>query len=455
MTFRIALVLFFLSTGMAWAEAGPLPDDVSKAYDAALADLRAGKDRQDIARRLKPVIEKNGASEWTRLARPLLLDLLASAENAATSLEDRPERRLAETRTSFSFVYAKPWNGPLNNRFAKQAADPVAQVVAADRSIIPRLIPGLSDRTPTRCEDTRMVDWDSPQPRVCDLALALIEYHGKARFRQRIFFHQGTDAERKKIADRVVAWWQEIKDKPVASGVRAQLEHESEFYAKVEMAETLARLADGQRTDDRTFAMKVLKELVKQYPRNHLGVTAAEALARLGDKSPVKLFYNELMGSEGQPRTLDLHIVWYLCRHGGRGEWELMHTISLSQVRAGKQPSEEGVIWAGPVDHQLASTNRYAIPFLGLALEASLRNGRRRDANDSQPNSIADVACDLLQKQTGKDFGYSPTGSDAERLAAIKKAHAWWKTSGKAKYTFDYIEKRLVPVAAPPSRPQD
>jgi hypothetical protein len=41
-------------------------------------------------------------------------------------------------------------------------------------------------------------------------------------------------------------------------------------------------------------------------------------------------------------------------------------------------------------------------------------------------------------------------GTEAGRLAAIKKAQSWWNTEGKATYTFDYIEAKRAPANPAP-----
>jgi hypothetical protein len=451
MTARAVLVALALCMGAARAESPPPPDDLSKAYDGALTELRAGKDRQSIADRLKPVVEKYPASDHARVARPFLLDLTASAKNPPAMPGDPPEIRLAAARLPFHLLkYAENWDGPLKTFVVKEPKDPGAQLVAADRAVIARLIPLLTDRSPARCDGSFFDPGKTrqpSQPRVCDLALALIEYHGKARFHhdtiQGTYLHQLPDAEREKVAERVAAWWGEVKDKSVAAGVRAQLVHGRSYPETVWMAKTLARLADGEKTDDREFALNVLRGMVKQHRRRHVGAYAADALAELGDTSAVDIFYDEWKSWLGRPGLIhDSSIAFYLCKHGGRREWELLHAISLSEVRDGKGPGT-GAVWACAVNSGVAGTNPYAIPILGLAL----------DQTDGWADT-AETACELLQKQVGKDFGYRRNGTAGERLAAIKKSQAWWDAEGKAKYSFDYIEKEMVPADAPPSRPK-
>jgi hypothetical protein len=66
-TVRAALVVLAWSAGLARAEIPPPPDALSKAYNAALTELRAGEDRQSIAGRLKPVVDKYPASDYARV----------------------------------------------------------------------------------------------------------------------------------------------------------------------------------------------------------------------------------------------------------------------------------------------------------------------------------------------------------------------------------------------------
>lgn len=457
MTARATLVAFVLFVGTIQAEE-PLPaDDLSRAYDGVLADLRAGKDRQSLADRLKPVVEKNPSSNYARLVQSFLADLTASAKNTIAKMGEPPEKRLAESRMPLYLLkHAENWDRPLTEFVKKQPNDPAAELVAADRIVISRLIPLLADRSPTRSEDPFSPDGNTPQPRVCDLALALIEYHGKCRFHNdsihRTSLHQLPEAERMTVTEHVAAWWEEMKDKSVAAGVRAQLAHARSYPEKVWMAKSLARLAEGQKTDDREFALNVLREIVNKNRRIHVGASAAVALAELGDTSAVNIFYDEWKSWLGRPGLIhDSQIAFFLCKRGGRREWELLHQISLEEVRDGKGPGD-GAVWSCVVNSGVAGKNPYAIPILGLVLDQTKNTGSRSVKSGSQEFSYADTACEQFQKQVGKEFGYQRDGTAEERLAAIKKAQAWWDKEGKAKYSFDDIEKKMVPANAPSSR---
>jgi hypothetical protein len=456
-TSRAALVtiLFILPAGFARAELDPLPDALSAAYYAAERDLQAGKDRGEIAERLKPVVEKNSTSAYYKLASEFLADLTESAKSPPKP-DDPPEKRLADTRIPLYLVtFAENRDKPLQAHLKKDPDDPAAQLLKADRKVIEELIPALNDRSPTRIPNQRFTTGSGlrPQPRVCDVALAIIEYHSYCRFHhdtiQGTVLHQLPADHRAKVIERVKEWWKENKDKSVAAGVRAQIPHAASYPEKVWMAKTLVRLGEGQKTDDKEFGLNVLRDMLKQYRRSHVGAYVANALAEVGDSSAVDVFYDEWKSWLGRPGLIhDSRIAFYLCAHGKRREWELLHAISLEELKEGKGPGS-GAVWAAVVNSGKAGTNPYAIPILGLAIGQTEKTGSRYVGKvGAQSFSYADTAVEYLQKQVDKDFGYKTGGTEEERSAAIRKAQEWWDAEGKAKYTFDFIEKHLA--AKPP-----
>lgn len=289
------------------------------------------------------------------------------------------------------------------------------------------------------------MDWRAAQPRACDVALALIEYHGRCQFHaDRIngtCLHQLPAADREKVVGRVAEWWAAAKGKPVAAGVRAQLPHARSYPETVAMAKELARLGEGQRTDDREFALNALRGMVKQYSRSHVGVYAADALADLGDLSALDVFHDECRSWLGRPGgSPDLSVVMYLCRHGKRREWELLHAISSEGVAADKGQGIRGIL--GTVaSNRWGAKDPFAVPILALALGQTEMTGGRYIGGATRAFSTADAVCESLQKQVGKDFGYDPAAPEAERLAAVAKARAWWDAEGRGKYTFESIEE--------------
>ena len=444
MTARVPLVAIALAlvAGPSPAALPPPGDEVSAAYYAALDDLRAGKERRGIADRLGPAVEKHPASPYRELAGPLLGDLVGAPAGAAES----PEARLADTRVPFYLLRnAENWGGPVAEFVKKEPKDPVAELAAADRAVIGRLIPRLTDRTPARCGGGFLMNWRDPQPRACDVALALIEYHGRCQFHadriNGIYLHQLPPADREKVVAHVAEWWAAVKGKSVAAGVRAQLPHARSYPETVTMAKELARLGAGQKTDDREFALNVLRDMVKRVPRDHVAAYAADALAGLGDLSAIDVFYDECRSWLGRPDgSHDLSIAMYLCRHGKRREWELLHAISSEGVAADKGLGSRGVLGT-VVSNRWGANDPFAVPFLGLALGQTEMTGGRYIDGTTRLFSSADSACEKLQKQVGKDFGYDPAAPAAERLAAVAKARAWWDAEGKGKYTFEFIEK--------------
>src|SRR6516162_7766677 len=91
-TVLVALALA-LPVGLAGAYVPLPPDELSAAYATALSVLRAGKDRQQIADRLKPVLEAQRDSPFHKLVDEFLTDLARSAKKPSRP-GDAPEKQL-------------------------------------------------------------------------------------------------------------------------------------------------------------------------------------------------------------------------------------------------------------------------------------------------------------------------------------------------------------------------
>jgi hypothetical protein len=429
MTVRTAFVALalVLPVGLARAFIPPPSDTLLTAYHAAVADLCAGKDRRQIADRLKPVVEANAASVNHKFVSEFLADLTESAKHPPKP-DAEPEKRLADTRITFSVLkYAENWGGPLKQSLEKDPNDPACRLLAADRAVIGRLLPLLKDRSPTRADELFGIEGRLyPQPRVCDVALSIIEYHGRCRFHHDTIYgtvlHQLPADRRETAIWRVEEWWKENKDKSVAAGVRSQLPYAGSYPEKVWMAKSLARLGEGQQTGDREFGLNVLRDMVKQNRRSHVGAYAAGALAEFGDTSAVDVFYDEWKLWLGRPGLMhDSHIAFYLCAHGKRREWELLHAISLEEIQNGGQGTGGWAVWAAVVNSPPAGTNPYAIPVLGLALRFTEPTGNRyvEGVVGGQSFSKADTATECLQKQVGKVSG---TGTPGRRRSGGRRS---------------------------------
>jgi hypothetical protein len=458
---RAFIALFALTLTVpyvpALAEDPPPADELLIAYFTAVSDLRAGKGRQQIADRLKPVVTKNGASSNFTLVSEFLADLTESAKSAVKA-EDEPEKRLADSGIEwFVVTIAENWDVPLKAQLKRDPKDPACQLIAMDRTVIGLLVPLLNNRFPTRVSSGSDHGWPFHQPRVGDVALSIIEYHSLCRFHHDMTFgkvlHQLPADSREEIISRVDQWWKENKNKPVTAGIRAEIPHAESYPAKVWMAKNLIRLDNNSASGDKEFGLNVLRGMVKQNPRNHLGAYAAEALAEFGDTSALDVFYEEWQTWLGRHALiLEISIAIYLRDHGNRREWELLHAIATEEIRDGNRPGQN-VVWPTIAGGGKAETNPFAIPTLGLALgQTKVINTRQIEKVGAQSFSMADIATEFLQKQLAMDFGYHRSGTDDERSAAIQKAQQWWLREGKSKYSFDYIESHLGPAKTPPSR---
>jgi hypothetical protein len=444
----LAVLLPLAAQGSLPAAPPPPADELSKAYLQAGRDVAEGKDRQAVLDTLTDAIRAHPKSSWRRYAEPLATDLKWSLEHPPKA-DGRPAPRLRVSRIYLWVVrYDHNWDGRLKSWLAEAGDDPAAQLLKADRAVIGDLIPILRDRSPTRSFTdhgvfaTFSVENVPVVPRACDVALAIIEYHSQCRFfndpsnpRQ---FHELSDDAREKCARRVEEWWKDSRGKSVTAGIRAQLPHGT-FYEQVWMAKRLVRLGVGQPTDDKEFGSEFLRKMLREKD-GHLASHVAGQLAELGDYTARDLFSNRLqqaLTGTGPGGYADL---MFLMSHGGRREWELLTQAAGRWRRHYLAPF---------TTHGMAYTNPYAIPGLALALDQTSQTGARYVAGKTVPWSPADTAAEALQKQTGKDFGFAPEGTDADRLAAIERARKWWADEGSKKYTFDYIEKKLAKKTQP------
>jgi len=290
-------------------------------------------------------------------------------------------------------------------------------------------------------------------PRVSDVALNIIEAVSRCKFHRATWAddREMTTVERRdRLTEHITQWWRENKGKSVAEGIRTQIPH-GDSYTRVTMAENLIRVAGETRPEDREYGLGVLRNLSKD-PYSS-GAAAANALAKYGDFSPVEEYYEQFgvwLNTRGRLWDGTLPGMFYLAEHGGRKEWELLCKVAAHDIESaneGKAWGRHAYVLRSLVNASRAQSSPYAIPLLGMALSDKEMTGSRwiNEKIGGQSFSKADQATEYLQMLTGTDFGYHVDGTSAERIAAIERAQKWWTDEGKAKYTFDYIEKNMKP----------
>jgi hypothetical protein len=357
-----------------------------------------------------------------------------------------PDERLADTRIRpWDIQRSENWAGGDKAFLKADPNDPAYQLLIRDRKVIDKLIPLLKSRAPTRSESppVMVIGGNYPQPRVCDVALTIIEYHGCCRFfddpHTGAYFHQLPADRRDKIIQRVRDWWAENKDKSVAAGIRAQFPHAGTDSARVWTARALVKVGEGLKTDDKEFGLKRLREMVDPKRWSYTSGQAATALGEVGDTYALDLYHDELKAGRGSSYDR-AGLAMYLREYGRRRDWELLTAIAEAEFRAGLGPDDHAAWWI-VMWGEKSDRNPYAIPIIALSLPFVDRDGKH--ALSSAQRSLT-----ALRRQLGKEFGYKPGGTEADLRAAIAKARAWWDAEGKATYTFDYIEKNLVPAKA-------
>lgn len=425
-------------------------DDLPHAVERTGKGLASGESRKALLSLLERAIEANPKSAYLSLAQSLAADLNQSTNKAeglraeVEHVRKRPERYLMESNVPVHLLlYRANWPAALGDYRGRHPDDPAVLLLTSGRDTIPRLIPMLEDRSPVRSFQNHFRG--VPRiPRTCDYALLLIEDHSRCRFHGHYgsgrYFHQQPDEERKSTIEHVKRWWGQNKMSSVAAGIRNLLQSGWEI-GKIEMAQNLVALGDA---DDTEFAKQLLREMTSKFPGH---IVAARALAQYGDLSPLEMYYQKYEESLHKGGIIyDSYVVFYMTDHGGRREWELLTKIAEREIEKGLEAGHARV-WPALVNCGKSRSSPWAIPALGLALSQTKTSGSRSLAGmkGSQAFSYADVAAELLQEQTGEDSGYAPADSPEKRAAAIRRAQAWWKNTGKSKYTFDAIARQIKP----------
>jgi hypothetical protein len=451
--FRVSTVVLMALGLSVSSQAEPIfPDGLFDAYLQAGASIAAGEDRGETVARLRQAIEKHPQSIHRELATRLANDLAESITRAEAriragrTLEEAPAEFLSETQLPLFLLWTSE-NGdrPLAWWFMKgHPRDPAVLLLRQERKCIDQLLLQLDNDSPTRAFDMGVFSGIPHVPRVSDVALTLIETVSQCSFRQPGSPPPNKDAEkqqRPELIEHISKWWRENKEKSVAEGIRAQIPH-GDGHSMLTMAKNLIRVTGDASPQDREHGLEVMRRIARG--ADYTGAPAAEELAKYGDLSPVEWYYDEFKRALGVPGREWGHTIWalwYLAKHGGRREWELIYEIAARGRMS---------VLGSLINSRSAQTSPYAIPLLGMALNQTSNSGSRwiNEKVGGQSFSKADQATEYLQKQTGIEFGYRVDGTPAERAAAIERAQKWWSDEGKAKYTFDYIEKNLINPAA-------
>jgi hypothetical protein len=452
-TALISLLLFFVSASTSWAE-WRLLDELDSEMIAVGRKLYKGQKRDEILCSLQAAIQKNARRPRVQLAKELAQDLAdsikaaAKRQKAGRKLEEAPEEFLDESKLELHLLAYSENRRSLAHFADKNPGDPSILMIKQGREAIERLIPALNNRAPIPAKNSFFVDGEYSTNRVCDLALRLIEHVSLCKFHFNAStgsaFHELKPEVRRQRIARIEEWWKENKNRTIIEGIRAQIPH-AESHEKLEMVKNLIRQAENENSKaDKEFGLEMMRRWL---PSDNDAYTA-NALAEFGDFSAVDVFYktlNDSLNVRGRYWQREANAVFYLTKYGKRREWELLLKIAEKEIEQGKDAGQAGV-WPALVNCHDVTKTPYTIPGLGLALAQTKQTGSRyiNEIVGAQNFSYADKATQSLQELTKFDFGYRVDGSEQERMTAIKKAQQWWADEGKAKYTFEYIEREMV-----------
>lgn len=439
---QIVLGILFASsaTTCVRAEWGPW-SGLEFAVDKVGVRLAKGDDRQKILDEFNVALLKNAKDDVLKYGKRLSTDLTESIKTGAKADETDPVKRLAETKMYRDLLQFYVVDPTRFQTFVKEnPTDPAAQILNADRKIIERLLPALQDRAPTRGYGGADLG-DTPHiPRVCDCAISLIQYQSGCVFYDGSWtgwFHEfdrfGREKDlQKEVIEETNAWWKACRDKSVTEGILAHLPRATS-RSQTLMVRNLVELGMKGDREAQAAGMRVTQEYLRR--RDPQRFEVAHALAKIGDMTAIDVFYDELKSRPPGARNIQgPQLIQFLARHGKRREWELL-------IETHSAETADAIVYNLS---KVAAKVPYAIPILGVALTRTTVKGKRSVQGKDQPYTVADLATEYLQTQTGMDFGYVANSSEPQRAAAISKAQHWWDTEGQSKYTLDFIEQETI-----------
>jgi hypothetical protein len=405
--------------------------------------------------RIVPKLARRFRNDSRHFGPRIVSETIGRSDLATTAATQPPEKRLAESRTVPAIFSFEENRIHIADKLQSMPEDPAHLLLAADRDVIEKLIPALRDRSPTRCVSDRF-DFGRPvlgvpnQPRVCDLAMVIIEYHSKCVFQHPFekHIHHLPDAQFEIRVRAVETWWKENRDRSLTEGIRAQLPKALTEYETERMAKNLILHAGSPTGPDAVHGRAVLLAEILRDPLRDRAIDYAYTLAEVGSPElaldPLYKAHKAVRITFERTERLHPLLSSFFIHHGNRREWEFVHSIVEREIEKGGVTPVECV--TGDLLRSDHSKRMCMVPIWALALQS-------RYTDKSYRVSLAEHATKKLQAFTGRDFGYEAKGTAAEKSAAIDRAVTWWNDEGKSKYTFAFIEKELAtktPAAGTP-----
>ncbi len=376
-------VAFCVITNFSRVQAELLPmDALSREWGASQQALSQGQDRLAIASQLGSVAEKNPDSWWHDRSVAVADAMAGQAEKlqglhkSGLTAESAPWLWLGDSYMPH-FVLQLPENKASLDTFLKQHPDdPASKIIAQGREMIPLLIPLLNDMGPARSSSRLYPDMTTEYPRVCDLALALIEYFSGCSFCETTFsqgaFGNLDESVRLNALNEAQEWWQTSGHLPFLEGVQACMP-QGGVHGKIKMGRLLLQSADPQShavaqrelhqladSANPVFAAyvgKVLEPFGDTYCRTVINGRLRQAFA----KGPARL----VVGPE---------VIFFLVENGGREEWELLTQCAQQQLTAKAAGGGQFIISTLRNCYE-TSDSMYAIPSLALVFQTGMHPG--------------------------------------------------------------------------------
>lgn len=380
-----------------------VPEQVSAAVASfqqateTMTQFAGGGTRAELLAKCKAALAEGRSDSYEAEFRSLV-DALQHEPAPPKGYDKPPAQRTAE-ETIRAAIYDLNGDRP----YKQDDVLPRDVILAAGTAALGPLMEALDDATPTRA----IGEEEGPSTAILlrreDVALHYIEKIAGTTLFKRTQGRGGqfhNDPQRAMFVVTIRAWWEQAKGKSQADLLRMAATGESELL-------DIAELVGPETVRDQVLTWLGRENASCDGPLA-LGIRQLDPPSIL--RPALERFRNH------KAHALDYNL---LARWGDQAIYrELASQAAADPAPWGEENLAEDVARYG---------QNWGIPLLATMLTQT--NGKQY--GPGQVLSPADFAMNHFQKLVGKDFGYDFRGPQAERLAAIKKARAWWDGEGK------------------------
>ncbi len=317
----------------------------------------------------------------------------------------------------------------MTNKPLHPYVDPAVVIFQRGREMIPALIDALDDMTATRSYLSGSGTQWAVMLRRSDFAMAMIEAITRTEFapvQHRHGFAQNPKETRDDVIAIVREWWDENKD---ADPIQARVWPLQRVGVPQALRAINLLTVDGHDG----LAVEHLHKLLNtgDITDDHLR-DVARRLAILNDNAGIERMHDRMATSEADPGINDLRV---LALFGGRKEFEWLaerYTAESNAADQKKKGSASTVAKSILSAVQNAENPLAAIVFAeALFRDDQLVHWPEKSSRPPYNWAPPDIAAEHIQRLTGRDFGYNPRMTVAQRRVAIDRIGEWWQKHGQ------------------------